>query len=147
VVVHENDLTFALIAPRKEAWARLRPDESYRVLHLTLADALEETGIDTKLFDRGTMAGAECFAGPVRHDVMAGTRKIAGGAQRRTKRGLLHQGSIQTDGLGADFAGILAARLAKKNTMWSPPADIEGTISSLVREKYAQEHFLRREVL
>ena len=147
VVVHENDLTFALIAPRKEAWARLRPDESYRVLHLTLAEALGETGIDAKLFDRGATAGAECFAGPVRHDVMLGTRKIAGGAQRRTKRGLLHQGSIQTGGLGGDFVGLLAARLAEQSTPWSAPTDLESAISSLVREKYAQEHFLRREVL
>jgi lipoate-protein ligase A len=147
VVVHDNDLTFALLAPRTEAWARLRPDESYRVLHLALVGALREAGIDATLFEHGAMAGAECFAGPVRHDVMSGTRKIAGGAQRRTKRGLLHQGSIQTNGLGKDFAGMLAEQLAEKITPWSPPVDLEGAISSLVREKYAQEHFLRREVL
>lgn len=147
VVVHDNDLTFALVAPRNEAWARLRPDESYRVLHVALAGALHEAGIEAALFDRGTTAGAECFAGPVRHDVMSGARKIAGGAQRRTKRGLLHQGSIQTGDLGADFAGVLAGHLAQESSPWNPPAGLEGAISSLVREKYAQEHFLRREVL
>ena len=37
----------------------------------------------------------ECFAKPVRADVMIDGRKIAGAAQRRTRRGLLQQGSIQ----------------------------------------------------
>src|SRR2546423_1117404 len=36
-----------------------------------------------------------CFANPVRADVLLDGRKIAGAAQRRTTRGLLHQGSIQ----------------------------------------------------
>ena len=47
VVVHDNDLTFALVAPRKEAWARLRPDESYRILHAALVGALREAGVVT----------------------------------------------------------------------------------------------------
>jgi lipoate-protein ligase A len=36
-----------------------------------------------------------CFANPVRADLMIDGRKIAGAAQRRTRAGLLHQGSIQ----------------------------------------------------
>ena len=35
-----------------------------------------------------------CYAKPTKYDVMLGGRKIAGAAQRRTKAGLLHQGSI-----------------------------------------------------
>ena len=147
VVVHENDLTFALVAPRKEEWARLRPDESYRVLHLAMVGALREAGIEANLFALGATAGAECFAGPVRHDVMSGTRKIAGGAQRRTKHGLLHQGSIQVNGLGPDFPSLLAAYLAEETGPWNPSSAFEKRVSGLVREKYAQAHFLRREVV
>lgn len=146
VVVHENDVTFALITPRSTDWALLRPDESYRVLHEAMKEALRASGIDAALFDGGTSGGAECFAGPVRHDVMSGPRKIAGGAQRRTKRGLLHQGSIQVDGLDADFPALLAAHLAEETGPWSPSADFENTVSGLVREKYAREDFLPREV-
>jgi lipoyl(octanoyl) transferase len=36
-----------------------------------------------------------CFANPVSADVMIDSRKIAGSAQRRTRAGLLQQGSIQ----------------------------------------------------
>lgn len=35
-----------------------------------------------------------CMAAPTKYDVVLGGRKIAGAAQRRTKWGLLHQGSI-----------------------------------------------------
>jgi lipoate-protein ligase A len=146
VVVHENDFTFALVAPRSENLARLRPDESYRVLHGAAAEALRALGIPADLFTNQAVGAAECFAGPVPHDVMSVGRKIAGGAQRRTKRGLLHQGSIQLAGLGADFADVLAAHLANETNLWSPPAGFEQAVSSLAREKYAQDHFLRREV-
>ena len=40
------------------------------------------------------------------HDLVANGRKIAGGAQRRTRNGLLHQGSIRLD---ATDPGALAA--------------------------------------
>jgi lipoate-protein ligase A len=146
VVVHENDLTFALVAPRSGNWARLRPDESYRVLHEAMTEALRAAGIDAVLFNGGPGGGAECFAGPVRHDVMSGPRKIAGGAQRRTKRGLLHQGSVQVPGLGADFTALLAAHLTEDSEPWTPPSLFESEVNGLVRGKYAREDFLRREV-
>jgi lipoate-protein ligase A len=38
---------------------------------------------------------AECFAGPELHDLTWQGRKIAGAAQRRNRRGLLIQGSVQ----------------------------------------------------
>lgn len=144
-VVHEDDFTFALVAPRCEEWSRLRPDQSYRVLHAAVVQALRASGVDAELFDGAASGGAECFTGPVRHDVMLGPRKIAGGAQRRTKRGLLHQGSVQHDRLTGDFAGILAATLAKETPRWSPPSRFEESVSHLVREKYGREHFLRME--
>jgi len=146
VVIHEKDFTFALVAPRSEAWSRLRPEESYRVLHHAATGALRAAGIDASIFDGRPSGGAECFAGPVRHDVMRGGTKIAGGAQRRTKRGLLHQGSIQGTGLNADFAEVLAAHLAEENAPWNVPDDFENSVSALVREKYAREDFLRREL-
>jgi lipoate-protein ligase A len=145
VVVHENDFTFALAAPRSETWSRLRPDESYRLLHETATEALRAAGIDAAVFDGTAAGGAECFAGPVRYDVMRGGQKILGGAQRRTKRGLLHQGSVQGTGLGADFGMVMATHLAGESAPWDAPDSFESSVSALVREKYAREDFLRRE--
>lgn len=144
VVVHENDFTFALTAPRSEAWARLRPEESYRVVHAALAGALRQAGHAATMFDGEARGGAACFAGPVRYDVIDGARKIAGGAQRRTKRGLLHQGSIQEANLNPDFAGAFAAALATETTTWDAPISFEETVATLDREKYGREDFLRK---
>jgi lipoate-protein ligase A len=56
-----------------------------------------------------TVAGHSCFAKPVHADVLIDGRKVAGAAQRRTRRGLLQQGSIQ----GVDLENHLAQRFAQ----------------------------------
>jgi len=144
VVVHENDFTFALVAPRSEPWTRLRPGESYLALHVAVAEALRVGGHDAALFDGAPTGQTECFAGPVRHDVMSGSRKVAGGAQRRTRQGLLHQGSIQA-GLGPEFAAVLTATLSQEKSVWVPPDGFEDAVTRLTREKYAGKDFLCRE--
>lgn len=144
IVVHDGDFTFALVAPRGEPWAMMRPEESYRVLHEALAAALRESGRTAGLAATRAPAGRECFAGPVRHDILSQGRKIAGGAQRRTKRGLLHQGSIQSPGLVADFGFTLAGYLAESTRRWAPPGGMNREITRLARDKYEPAEFLER---
>jgi lipoate-protein ligase A len=147
VVVHDGDFTFTLTAPRAEAWSRLRPEESYRVLHVAVATALRGMGCAATLFDGAVRGEAACFAGPVRYDVVDGARKVAGGAQRRTKRGLLHQGSIRQDGLGPEFGSVLADVLSSSTTVWNPKTNFEEEVAALALGKYARDEFLRREEL
>ena len=47
---------------------------------------------------------------------MVDGRKIAGAAQRRTRLGLIHQGSVQNLRLPGDFGFRFAARLGEKVT-------------------------------
>ncbi len=143
VVVHEGDLTFSLAVPRSEPWAGLRPTESYRQLHEALAGALQSMGVAAGLSDEESPAGQECFARPVRHDILSAGKKIAGGAQRRTKAGLLHQASIQPAPPGAEDGRLLGAALAAANFPWLPPGALEDAISRLVLSKYGREEFLR----
>lgn len=142
IVVHEGDFTFSLAVPRGEPWAAMRAAESYRALHEALAHALRQSGVEASLSGEADHAGAQCFAAPVRGDVMLGSRKIAGGAQRRTKRGLLHQGSIQAP-LAAISARAIAGKLAARVEEWRPPADFEASVSRLAHEKYARRDFSR----
>ena len=144
VVVHDGDFTFALTAPRAEPWARSRPAESYRLLHAALAEALRGMGRTAELFADDVRGQAACFAGPVRHDLVDGSRKVAGGAQRRTKRGLLHQGSVRQEGLEAGLTTGLAAALAAGTTPWITPDGFEEEVAALAGAKYAREEFLRR---
>lgn len=105
IVEHGDDLTFTLIVPRTDAFARLRSAESYRQVHDALARALEQGGLLSQTHpdlptDRASDGRPNaCFERPVLHDLMAGSRKVAGGAQRRTRAGLLHQGSVQPGAL------------------------------------------------
>lgn len=112
IVDHRSDWTYTLFIPNGFGLAEAKGAESYRVIHEALVAALRDAGVDARL--SGTMppaAGGECFLQPVEYDVLdAAGRKIAGAGQRRTARGLLHQGSVAA-GLAA--AGGLAAALAE----------------------------------
>lgn len=46
------------------------------------------------IFERKGKQSDFCMAGPTKYDVVVNEKKIAGAAQRRTKKGYLHQGSI-----------------------------------------------------
>lgn len=142
VVAHEGDLTFSLVVPRGEPWACLRPAESYQHLHETLAGALRRLGVAAGLSDETEPAGRECFARPVRHDILSAGEKIAGGAQRRTKAGLLHQGSIQVASLGAAAGQVIGGALAAGIFAWVPPPTLESAIRDLVASKYGRGDFI-----
>jgi lipoate-protein ligase A len=85
-----------------------------------------------------------CFANPVRADVMVDGRKIAGAAQRRTRRGLLQQGSIQ----GVDLENGLAERFAVELSNNCEPRSLQKAVQCRAREiaaqKYGAEAWLRK---
>ena len=144
IVVHEGDFTFSLVVPRGARLAAERPGESYRLIHAALAEALRAQGYAAVLSDEAAGDSRECFVGAVEHDVVIDGRKLAGGAQRRTRRALLHQGSVQgaaklSRAFGPVFAGTLAASVGD----WCPPTGLEERVATLTREKYANPAFLR----
>ena len=117
IVEHGTDLTFSLAIPRSHLPA-LPAGESYRLIHQALAAALSATGrlqvraapsetVARSAAERGLGASpGACFSKPVAWDVIEesdGT-KIAGGAQRRTRQGLLHQGSVRLSEALRDFS-------------------------------------------
>jgi lipoate-protein ligase A len=95
IVEHGEDLTYTLIVPREHAFFGHAAPESYRLIHEAIAQALAGEGITAQVAAvLDASHGGACFANPVQYDLMAGGAKIAGAAQRRTRWGLLHQGSI-----------------------------------------------------
>jgi lipoate-protein ligase A len=62
--------------------------------------------------------------------------KLCGGAQRRTRRGFLHQGSIQNLRLPADFAARLLKLLAVRTLRFSPDLATLARTQELASEKY-----------
>lgn len=95
-VDHRADWTYSVIVPQGEPLATLRGAESYRAIHSALADILMAEGVVARMSSGLEETGAVlCFENPVSHDLI-GTdgRKIAGAGQRRSRQGLLHQGSV-----------------------------------------------------
>ena len=112
-VPHGNDLTYSLITPAAEPAFAEGPDAIYAAVHAAICDALREEGRGAELASAAAPRISDaCFANPVRHDVLIEGKKIAGAAQRRTRRGFLHQGSIQVAGLSPFFRERFSHALA-----------------------------------
>jgi lipoate-protein ligase A len=95
-VPHDADWTYSVVIPPRHNWYGLRAAESYERMHQWIQRAFAPLGIVTELAPscRKEIPG-QCFAGYEKADVLWLGRKIAGAAQRRTKTGLLIQGSVQ----------------------------------------------------
>jgi lipoyl(octanoyl) transferase len=146
IVIHGNDWTFALLVPSSEPLARTRPIDAYRLIHGSVAAALRKIGCPARLAEPLDCAdGLACFASPVRHDVIgSGNRKLCGGAQRRTRKGLLHQGSIQNLKLPGDFAQHLLELVARRGGAFSLTAATVARAKVLEESKYASQPWLER---
>jgi lipoate-protein ligase A len=91
-------LTYSLVVPRAHLWA----DDSlalYRHVHEALVAALAEVDITARLLETPATgeSAAEpflCFQRRAAGDVVAGTAKIAGSAQRRRQGAVLQHGSV-----------------------------------------------------
>jgi lipoate-protein ligase A len=96
LVDHRADWTYSLVIPQRESLARARGAVSYQWIHQALAGALEAAGESVHLAGADGETGATiCFENPVAHDLVDESgAKIAGAGQRRTRLGLLHQGSV-----------------------------------------------------
>lgn len=109
-VDHGDDVTIALAVPASDPFARLAPTEIYRRIHVAIARTLG----GLRLAEEADCAvGPACFASPAVSDVLDGSRKVAGGALRRSREGLLYQGSVRAEGNFADGVG-------RQVTAWEP---------------------------
>jgi len=95
LVDHAHDVTYTVAAPRAHSLGVLSTAESYSRIHEGVAAALQEIGLEAILSpvcEEGDEAA--CFQKAVKFDVLHQGRKVAGAAQRRTRSGMLQQGSI-----------------------------------------------------
>jgi lipoate-protein ligase A len=95
LVDHAHDVTYTIVLPRAHPWLELSMPESYRIIHQGVQAVLTASGIASELTPAAQAVESDaCFQKAVRFDVVAGASKLSGAAQRRTREGLLHQGSI-----------------------------------------------------
>ncbi len=147
VVEHGNDLTYSLVVPRGAAFFELAPLDGYRAIHAALGRVLDGlvAGVPSLATEGSAGAGSACFENPVRHDLLVGGSKVAGAAQRRTRGGLLHQGSIQVglterDALWKRMGSALAGVV--EPLRWGAAQDDRS--AELVERKYGTAEWLER---
>jgi lipoyl(octanoyl) transferase len=145
IVPHGEDLTYSIMIGSNDGAFSLPSKIVYQRVHAALSSALREIGIATVLTEaNGPKLSEACFANPVVSDVIENGRKVAGAAQRKTRSGLLHQGSIQRENLNGKFRSIFGKLLAKQLITNSIEIDMLSAAEELAVAKYATEAWLRR---
>jgi lipoate-protein ligase A len=96
LVPHDADWTYSLVFPPSHDWYELKAVQSYERIHSWVQSAFQQMKVKAELAPVAKAEGSgQCFLGAEQHDVLWNGSKIAGGAQRRNRKGLLFQGSIQ----------------------------------------------------
>jgi len=146
VVPHGKDLTYSLLVPTGDQFLKTKPADSYCVIHRVVAEVLGTEGEAATVAAAGAPKISQaCFENPVQHDVVAAdSRKIAGAAQRRTRDGLLHQGSIQSLALSAAFGERLASALGREIRRRMLTTEELNDAKALATGKYATDAWMRR---
>ena len=157
IVFHGDDLTYSIVIPANDNAFSESSMAIYENVHCALRDALngngkgavvaggsDPDGAAAAMRTAFSAGGCNCFANPVRADVMVNGRKVAGAAQRRTRCGLLQQGSIQ----GVDLENGLAERFVVELSNNCEPRSLSKAVQCRAQEiaaqKYGADAWLRK---
>ena len=149
LVPHDADWTYSLAFPPTDDWYRLSATDSYRRVHEWIRSAFARLNVATELAPAcsKTLTG-QCFQGHERFDLLWRGRKIAGAAQRRTRNGLLIQGSVQPADLGVvrtDWEKAMCDAAREEQgadwTAFEADPQLADRAHQLAREKYSQSRY------
>jgi lipoate-protein ligase A len=153
LVDHAHDVTYTIVLPRTHPWMELSMPESYCIIHKGVQAALAACGVASELTPVAQAVESDaCFQKAVPFDIVAGESKLSGAAQRRTREGLLHQGSIllpepkMNPMLRREFPGRFMAHLALGWAGTPPHVMTEAEFSraaELERARYSTDEWNR----
>lgn len=152
IVPHDADWTYSAVFPTNHEWYQIAAIESYRGIHAWIQAAFARLTVSTILAPSSLKAApGQCFAGYEQFDLLWRGRKIAGAAQRRSREGLLIQGSVQPPPIGLDRAAWAKAMCDSaredKGVEWKPleaDAELAAKVDELAATKYARAGFNRK---
>lgn len=152
-VEHGEDLTFLLTLPRGTAPAKLAAEARYRWVHEAVLSALLKLDVPlvAEELPRAQETGP-CFENPVTWDLIStdSGEKVVGGAQRRSRGNIIHQGSIRiAKNLRSKHSGCTASMIKNLATAVFPfPEDDLGSVfdeaKKLREERYETSQWNRR---
>jgi len=157
VVFHDHDFTYTVVAPAGHWLGRVDRLQSYAWINRAVAVGLGYCAVPAALTQAAIPAGTDrrrmaCFTNPTRYDVVADGRKVAGSAQRRTRDGIIHQGSISLAAAGNVARGRLSQELVRafrdvlciETVPFQPGPDLAEAADGLVTSRYGCEEWNAR---
>jgi lipoate-protein ligase A len=145
VVPHGDDLTYSVIIPAAHPLFARSSLVIYCDLHEAIRGALQANGVEAILASSvSPRVSEDCFANAVRADVILAGRKIAGAAHRRSRAGLLHQGSIQNTELPLRFSDDFARTLCDRFEPRALARELIDRATAIAEAKYGTVEWLMR---
>jgi len=109
-VLHDREMTYAVIAPEPSEWFPGGVVASYRVIAAVLRETLAVLGLESELAlgrrpgadadadaDADDARASACFTAPATTELVHAGCKLTGGAQKRQKGAFLQHGSVPVD--------------------------------------------------
>lgn len=100
ILFHLWDLAYSIVIPASHPSFSINTLNNYAFVNTLVARTITQWhGTSATLLQKEPIASESCYnhfcmAKPTQYDVMINGKKVGGGAQRRTRKGFLHQGSI-----------------------------------------------------
>jgi lipoate-protein ligase A len=142
IVEHGNDFTYSIVLPGYNSFTT---SELYHFVHGALADLLREYGhvIEISRFPDVLQSNA-CFERAVEFDLKVCGAKIAGAAIRRSRKGILLQGSIQRLDLPEYFTSVFAKALCEQPEKFILSRPVMEITTRIAKDKYGAAEWTRR---
>ena len=100
IVKHGHDWTYSVVLPKEHLSIKISPLDLYKGMHESIGAALREQNIDSHLQPcpsrKEKVIPGDCFLEPVGWDLIDQSTgyKIAGAAMKRSREGMLIQGTV-----------------------------------------------------
>lgn len=142
IVPHDADWTYSLAFPTSHQWYSLTAIQSYERVHRWIQSSFAKLNVPTVLAPERLKAElGQCFIGHEKFDLLWHGKKIAGAAQRRTRNGLLIQGSIQPPPLPmkrSDWESAMSETVSDaKWSAFTPDHMLIQHVQQLISKKYS----------
>jgi lipoyl(octanoyl) transferase len=151
LVPHDADWTYSVTFPTHHEWYSVRATESYQRMHQWIQTAFAKLRVPTELASNSHKPQpGQCFVGHEQFDLLWQGQKIAGAAQRRTRSGLLIEGSVQPPPLPLardQWQKAMCDVASESGAEWSklgPDGIVLERARELVAKKYSQEAYNRK---
>jgi lipoate-protein ligase A len=153
IVFHKHHFTYTVVLPN-DHWIvdGTQPVESYNWLNKGVQSGLDLLEFESQLAQEDIpksvdRAGMVCFVTPTKYDLLSDEKKIAGSAQRRAREGMLHQGSIEMEGVSnftkEKLREVLPIGFSKvlncEYELFTPSGSLIKLAKTFVQEKYGTE--------